>query len=56
MRVAKKKLDVAEWGFRIDRIVGRPNSLIAEVTIWSANVAENGRRLVVVAERGGREL
>jgi hypothetical protein len=36
--------------FRIDRFVGdigRPNSLIAEVAIWPANVADEGRLLIV---------
>jgi hypothetical protein len=42
-------------GYRIDRDVGdivRPNSLIADVAIWLAKVADNDRLLIVVAGIG----
>jgi hypothetical protein len=41
--------------FRIDRFVGdvgRPNDLISDVAIWSANVDDDGRHLIVVADDG----
>jgi hypothetical protein len=45
--------------FRIDRFlgdVGRPNDLIADVAIWSANVADDGRLLIVIADFARRGL
>jgi hypothetical protein len=45
--------------FRIDRYisnVGRPNSLIADVGIRPANIADDGRLLIVVADLEGPGL